>query len=471
MRARARGVRRVFAWGLSLGAGLACASAPAPVALPPAAGAPERLILISVSGLDAQRLASRENEAPTLPNLSALASAGAYAERVVGVAPASTYPAHATLLTGALPATHGVVADRRLGVRGVRRAAFSHASHLRVATLWQRIAEAGGEVASLDWPSTRGAAIAQLLPDGTPQPGAGWLEQIGDAATPALRERAEAHGGAEPEAAAPGPARDAVLGDLACELLGGSRPPQLLLLRLSGTAPALTSRGPGSAEAAAAFASLDGRVGALLDCLRGADRLASSVIAVVGDHGIIAAHTAIAANVALVEAGLISVDEVGVVAWDAITRANGGSAFVYARDDSAAVRARLALVAASEQTGAFRVVSAEEMIRQGADPEAWFGLEAEPGFAFGEAVHGELLRASERRGVGGYLPERPEMDAVLVLWGATVRTGLRIPRMGQTDVAPTLARVLGVELDAVEGRPLVGVLEARPSVSAPGAQP
>ena len=74
-----------------------------------------------------------------------------------------------------------------------------------------------------------------------------------------------------------------------------------------------------------------------------------------------------------------------------------------------------------------------------------------------------------RRMWGGRL--EPEMDAVLVLWGATVRTGLRIPRMGQTDVAPTLARVLGVELDAVEGRPLVGVLEARPSVSAPGAQP
>jgi predicted AlkP superfamily pyrophosphatase or phosphodiesterase len=260
---------------------------------------------------------------------------------------------------------------------------------------------------------------------------------------------------------------------MACDLLAGAKPPDLLLLRLAGTAPALASFGPGSPQAARAFRALDRRIGGLVDCLADVDRLSSSVIGVVGDHGIASAHTAIAANVVLAEAGLIASDEAGISSWGAIARANGGTAFVYARDESAAVRARLALVGAAEQTRAFRVVSAEEMIRHGADPEAWFGLEADPGFVFGEAVDGEILRVSDRQGVGGYLPDRPEMDAALVLWGGPVRAGLRIPRMGQVDVAPTLARILGVELDPGEGRALVGVLApgSPARVAAPGSDP
>lgn len=439
----------------------------------PTTGPPARLILISAVGFDAASLEAGTPDVPGLPTLSALAASGAFAERVVGVAPASTYPAHATLLTGALPAAHGIVADRRLGARGVRRARYAHASHLRVATLWQRVAEGGGSVASLDWPSTRGAAIAQVLPDGTPLPGESWLDQMEDVVTPSLRRFAEEHGGGEPAASVPGPERDAILGAMACDLLAGAKPPDLLLLRLAGTAPALANFGPGSPQAARAFRALDRRIGGLVDCLADVDRLSSSVIGVVGDHGIASAHTAIAANVVLAEAGLIASDEAGISSWGAIARANGGTAFVYARDESAAVRARLALVGAAEQTRVFRVVSAEEMIRHGADPEAWFGLEADPGFVFGEAVSGEVLRVSDRQGVGGYLPDRPEMDAALVLWGGPVRAGLRIPRMGQVDVAPTLARILGVELDPGEGRALVGVLApgSPARVAAPGSDP
>jgi hypothetical protein len=130
------------------------------------------------------------------------------------------------------------------------------------------------------------------------------------------------------------------------------------------------------------------------------------------------------------------------------------------------VRARRALAAAAERTRAFRVVSAEEMLRLGADPDAWFGLEAEPGFAFGNSAGGPLLRPEVRRGVGGYLPHRAEMNAGFVAWGRGLRSGVRIPTMRQTDVAPTVARLLGLELGEVDGRVLVGAL-SRPEAAGP----
>ena len=47
-----------------------------------------------------------------------------------------------------------------------------------------------------------------------------------------------------------------------------------------------------------------------------------------------------------------------------------------------------------------------------------------------------------------------------VLWGRGVRSGVRVPWMRQSDVAPTLARLLGLPLDSQDGRVLVGALEA-----------
>ena len=109
---------------------------------------------------------------------------------------------------------------------------------------------------------------------------------------------------------------------------------------------------------------------------------------------------------------------------------------MYAKTERDAVKARGVLVAAASRTRAFRVVSAREMLELGADPDAWFGLEAEPGFAFGNSPHPPLQRPAAARGAGGYFPNRAEMNAGFVAWGRGVRSGIRVPRMRQADVAP-----------------------------------
>jgi predicted AlkP superfamily pyrophosphatase or phosphodiesterase len=225
--------------------------------------------------------------------------------------------------------------------------------------------------------------------------------------------------------------------------------------------------GAGSIEASLAFAAADQEISILLDCLARTDLLDTAALVVVGDHGVAPVHTEVHPNGVLASAGLLEVSGGGVARWSAIARSNDGSAFVYARDERDAVRARRALEAAGRESGAYRVVSADEMIRAQADAEAWFGLEAEPGFAFRDGVQGPLLEASTRLAVGGYLPQREAMDAVLVAWGRGFRSGIRIPGMRQTDVAPTLARLLSLRLEGAEGRALIGVLALEGPVAAP----
>src|SRR5688572_3596427 len=197
---------------------LACAvpggiGAPARREPPPVAdagGRPAHLVLVTVAGLTPDRYLDGE----AMPVLAALARVGAAAEDVEPVAPAAAYPAHATFVTGVAPAEHGVAADQLIGERGVRRAPPAHASQLRAAALWQRVAEAGGAVASFDWPTTTGASIAALLPDVTPlRAGERWATLAANASTDWIAERVRA---APPAVNEPGPARDALLVDLAC---------------------------------------------------------------------------------------------------------------------------------------------------------------------------------------------------------------------------------------------------------------
>lgn len=449
---------------------LGCASttpAPGPQAVRPAAvvtsavrpGVPQQLWLISVAGLTPAHLAP----GGPMPTLASLARAGVRAERMEAVAPAQTYPADATLVTGVGPREHGVVANHLLGDHGVRAARYDHVSLLRAPTLWQRVAEHGGTVAAIDWPSTLGAQIAQLLPAVTPtRREETWTGLAADGATPWIAARLRG----TPLAELPGPDRDAFLVDIACEAASREPMPRLVLLRLTQTAGALSASGPGTPEEAVAFHRVDDQLARVLGCIERAGRLADTALVVVGDAAREPIHSMVRPNVALAAAGFLEPPGTRPGSWKAIARSNGGSAFVYAHDVKTAVAARSALTAEAARTGAFRVVPAEEMIAHGADPQAWFGLEAAPGFAFDDASTGLDVEASPSRAAAGYLDEEGRATPAFVAWGRGFRPSLLVPSLRQEDVAPTLAALLGLPPPG-DGRTLVGLIDRRPRVAAP----
>jgi predicted AlkP superfamily pyrophosphatase or phosphodiesterase len=422
------------------------ATTSAPVALPAPAvlAQPARVLLVSIHGLSPDRYLAADG-AIAMPMLAALAQQGVAAESMRPVFPSASYPAHATLVTGVPVAKHGIAA-----------AGLDQASDLRAVPLWQAVAQQGRTVASLDWPTTGGAAIADLAPDLAVAAGATWLDALASSGAGRAAEFARRAGGGDPATAAPGAARDATLVTMACALFLAEPAPALVLLRLSQTQVALDAAGPDSEPAHAAFAASDAELGRLVRCLGDAGLLDTTGIAVAGDHGAMPVHTEIRANVALADAGLLVPSGSGARSFDAITRSNGGSAFVYATSDDAALLARRALDAAANESGVFRVMSASEMVERGADPEAWFGLEADPGYLFADAAKGTLLAPASVASAGGYAASDPHMATGFVAWGPGLRRGLRVPELRQSDVAPALARWLGVSFGPVEGRSMVG---------------
>jgi predicted AlkP superfamily pyrophosphatase or phosphodiesterase len=88
-------------------------------------------------------------------------------------------------------------------------------------------------------------------------------------------------------------------------------------------------------------------------------------------------------------------------------------------------------------------------------------LAARPGYAFNGSPDGEPVADAEPGYLGthGYLASDPEMNALFVAWGSGIRRGARPDLVRNLDVAPTIAALLGLRLENVEGRALGEILE------------
>jgi predicted AlkP superfamily pyrophosphatase or phosphodiesterase len=115
------GVLRIVCAALVGAAALSAAPLPESAVVRPSAGqaaapASRHVILVSIDGFAAFHLADQTIE---LPNIRALAAAGAAADASETVFPSVTHPSHTTLVTGVTPRRHGVVdntvTDRRTG--------------------------------------------------------------------------------------------------------------------------------------------------------------------------------------------------------------------------------------------------------------------------------------------------------------------------------------------------------------------
>ncbi len=87
-------------------------------------------------------------------------------------------------------------------------------------------------------------------------------------------------------------------------------------------------------------------------------------------------------------------------------------------------------------------------------PDFW--LTAKSGYAFTDSEAGEevVVPRDTRGGTHGYLPDQPVMLGTLVISGYGIKPGTKLGKVQSLDVAPTIARLLGIELSTAQGKPL-----------------
>jgi hypothetical protein len=426
------------------------------------ARAPERVVLISIDGLRPDFYESADYE---MPNVRSLAARGASALGVEAVFPSLTYPGHASVVTGVRPARHGIVANTHWSEGGARPEWFWETKDLHAKTLWQAAHEQGRRVAITQWPSTVGAQVDWLVPERWGLKGESTRDLLLKTSTPGLLfELAMALGIPDLDSAKMDDRSkiDEFVAGSAAYLLR-AHGPTLVLAHLIEVDEVEHGHGRDGPEVRAAVKHVDACIGKIVDAAKEAGLLESTVFAITGDHGFTDVTFTVAPNVYLARAGLVSVDKDGKLeSWRALGHAFGGSMGIHARDAAAAQEARSVLERNAVLDGRrlYRIVEKDEAAALGADPEIAFWLDAGPEVGIGGAWTGPPTTAHGRYGTHGGLPTKPQLATGFVVAGPGIRRTV-LERMRLIDIAPTLARLLRIDLPDTDGG-VVRVLDEDP---------
>ena len=192
-----------------------------------------------------------------------------------------------------------------------------------------------------------------------------------------------------------------------------------------------------------------------------------ATLLVVSDHGFTPVERLILPNVPLRDAGLLKVEGGKPVGGTVRIVVQGGAALVYVLDKNnrdAAIRRVSRMLGDLE--GVAKVIGPGELHDHGIaepteDPHAPdIVLFAREGYSFDETATGSAASVPRRdlRGTHGHDETLPCMSATFIAWGRGIKPGTRLGEIHNTDVAPTVAKLLGLTLTAAEGKVLSAAL-------------
>jgi predicted AlkP superfamily pyrophosphatase or phosphodiesterase len=202
-----------------------------------------------------------------------------------------------------------------------------------------------------------------------------------------------------------------------------------------------------SPESRAAISAADTRVNKILEVLKKEGLMERATIFVVSDQGFKPIQRCIRPNAALLQAGLLKLVGPRIVSSvssaDAYTLTAGGMEGVGH------------VIEPSNYT-AYGLPDLKENDQMGD-----FVLLAKPGYGFIATADGDPVGdvvEGITRAFHGYSSSDPDMDAIFIAWGLGIRPGVRIDKISNLDVAPTVARVLDLKMEHVDGRVLSEIL-------------
>lgn len=413
------------------------------------------VVLISVDGLKPDDVFEADRRGLRIPTLRRLIADGTYAGAVTGVLPTVTYPSHTTMVTGVAPARHGILNNSPFDpLRRNQDGWMWYAEDIKALTLWEAAIRAGFVSSSVDWPVTVGAPITFNVAQY-------WRASTDDdhkllraVSTPGLLDEGEKVVGRYPAGYIYTVESDTRRSEFAAWLITAKKP-RFHTSYFSVLDEVSHAHGPSTPEVFATIEAIDGMIDRVWKAALEANP--ETVVCVVSDHGFAPYDRTLSLNVALEKSGLIDVDDDGRVRdWRAMAWAN--AIVLKDRNDAAtlqAVRSALDALVADADSGVFRYLDSTAVRNDGGFPDAAFVVGVRPGYSLSGRVRGALVEPHAPAGTHGLLRELHEMDSAFFITGPGVPKRRKLDRIDMRDIAPTLARILGVSLPEAEGHDLL----------------
>jgi predicted AlkP superfamily pyrophosphatase or phosphodiesterase len=424
-------------------------------------GTGNHVVVISLDGFPASAL---DDASLPIPTLRRLAARGAAARAMRPVNPTVTWPNHTSIVTGLTPARHGVLFNgllvREPGVPPRVEPWRDKADMVRGPTLYDVAHQAGLTTAQVDWVAIWNAPTVTWEFRERPDPQGAIAREMIEAG---LVSEGEVQGFASRNIVF----RDHVWTMAAAHILRRHKP-NLMLFHLLNLDSTHHRYGPRTHAATTTMAHLDSQVEAILRAVDEGGMAPRTTLFIVSDHGFKAVKRQIRPNVAFQRAGLLDATDGKVTKSRAYVVPEGGTALVYLTEPDpdgvllAGVRKALAAI-----EGIDRVIEPAGYAELGLprpednDQMGVMFLTAKEGYAFTGAVSGDVVIDAAEGSLGshGYVSSDPELQSLFIASGRGIKPGVVLDRVDAIDVAPTAARLLGLELKNVEGRVLVEMLE------------
>jgi predicted AlkP superfamily pyrophosphatase or phosphodiesterase len=405
----------------------------------------EHVILITVDGFRPDYYLDASWQAT---NISELLKEGVHAKGVNSVFPSMTYPAHTSIVTGVRPAKHGVYFNAMFEPNGSTGKIYWQDSSLKSPSLWTAAKAKGLKTAALMWPVSAGAPTDFNLAD---------VGSMGEKNRELFARPAGIVAELKANLFNDSPkivyGQDSNVAKIAAYIIKKDKP-NLMTIHLFGVDHYSHQDGRDGPAIRLAVKQADSAVAIIKNAIKDAGISNNTVFIVTGDHGFMDVTTAVNPNVWLVNAGIIT--DVKKDEWKAQFFAVSGSAYLYLKDKNdkkteGDVLDLLSKLPPGEKKY-FRIIDRAQMNKAGANPEAAFALSAENNASLGNSMSGDAVKSRNKGGAHGHFPDFREIRTGFIAVGPGIKKGSVITEMNLVDIAPYIAKVLGLSLPTAEGK-------------------
>jgi predicted AlkP superfamily pyrophosphatase or phosphodiesterase len=401
-----------------------------------------------------------------VPTLRRLAASGASARTMRPVDPTVTWANHTSMITGVAPGQHGVIFNglliRKPGEAPVVEPWRDKREMVHSRTLYDAAQEKGLTSAQVDWVAILNApSITWEFPE-RPDP-------KGAIAQEAVKYGILTQADLEAFGSKNILWRDRIWTMAAAHIIRQHRP-NLMLFHLLNLDSTQHRYGPRTPAAMTAMALLDAQVATILQAVQDSGTGARTTVFVVSDHGFKAVKRQIRPNAVLAKEGLLKAEGGKVASAQVYSVPEGGSALVYITvpDESGALLAKAKAVLAGVE-GIDLVVEAPEFSKYGLPaptPTGQMGalmLTAKEGYAFTADAAAPAVVDTPPGSLGshGYVASDPDLQALFIASGRGIKPGVTLDAVSNLNLAPTIARLLDLQMPEAKERVLTEILTER----------
>lgn len=363
---------------------------------------PDLVILVSIDGFSPNYLGKGQT-----PVLDGLVAGGAFGPMRPSF-PSVTFPNHYTLVTGLHPDHHGVVGNR---FTDAQLGAFTMASKEsgfweQGEPIWVTAEKAGIRTGTMFWPGSevelQGVRPSQWMPFDQSMPGDARVDRV-----------------------------------LSWLDLPADQRPKLETLYFDIVDTAGHRNGPDAAETRAAVASVDASLGRLVEGLQARGLYDRTMLVIVSDHGM----------AATAPDRVVWIDD--IIDPAALKIGYGGAVLTADPAPGREAEVQAKLVGRHPHMECWNKADVPARLVYGSNPRvAQIVCLVETGWLAATRDR-PVTRAG---GAHGYDNQAPEMAAVFIAHGPGVVAGRRLTDLDSVDVHPFLARMLGLDTPAGDGR-------------------